>query len=48
MKGAHTFEVCKMQYVKCNVLQTGPVIKMMFDTWRWKVPWGKQSAKRRS
>ena len=33
--------------VKCNVVQTTPVIKMMFDTWRKKVPWGKQSAKRR-
>ena len=33
--------------VKCNVVQTIPIIKMMFDTWRKKVPWGKQSAKRR-
>ena len=33
--------------VKCNVVQTTPIIKMMFDTWRKKVPWGKQSAKRR-
>ena len=32
--------------VKCNVVQMTPIIKMMFDTWRKKVPWGKQSAKR--
>ena len=28
-------------------MQTTPIIKMMFDIWRKKVPWGKQSAKRR-
>ena len=33
--------------VKCNVVQTTPIVKMMFDTWRKKVPWERQSAKRR-
>ena len=33
--------------VKCNVVQTTPIIKMTFDTLRNKLPWGKQSAKRR-
>ena len=26
--------------VNCNVLKTTPVIKMMSDNWRRKVPWG--------
>ena len=45
----HVFRPKKMNFgrVKCNVLQTIQVIKMMSDTWRGKVPLGKQSAKRR-
>ena len=33
--------------VKCNVVQMTPILKMMFDSWRKKVPWGKQPVKRR-
>ena len=33
--------------VKCNVLQTTQVIKMMSHNWRKKVPWGEQFAKQR-